>query len=84
MFWMILFSAAIYSADPAFQAQIAAGPFPELKVCAALGALMVSSLNQEHPDKDYRVECAPDHELKRHTGRRLYNLQQLLDVVETD
>ena len=84
MFWVILFSANIYSADSIFEAKLAAGPFPELKTCAALGAMMVDSLNAENPYKDFRIECAPDHELKRHAGRRLYNLQELLDLLQED
>jgi hypothetical protein len=84
MFWMILFAAAIHSGDAAFEPKLAAGPFPSIRGCAAAGALGVNRLNEVYPDKDFRVECARDKEIRRHSLEPLMDLQKLYAVAVGD
>lgn len=75
--WMILFAAAIYADADAFEPKVMAGPFPSLEVCAAVAAIGISDLNTKHPDKDFRVECSTQKELKRHPDSPLYDLRDV-------
>jgi len=37
--------------------QASAGPFPDVAVCYAAGAIVIDALNAAHPDKDFMGRC---------------------------
>lgn len=52
----------LYSSDrdagfPAMRAKLKMGPFPDLAVCYALGAIGLEALNDKYPTKDFAGGC---------------------------
>ena len=52
-----LYSADKGAGEAAMRFKFKMGPFPDLAVCYALGAIGIEKLNKEHPDKDFMGGC---------------------------
>jgi len=77
MLYAILFVGMLGADSSAMEPKVVFGPFDSLQMCAAAGALGINELNAKHPDKDFRIDCAPTNEIKRRPGANLYDLTAL-------
>ena len=56
-YWFNLYSADRDAGFAAMRAKLKLGPFPDLAICYALGAIGIEALNDKYPDKDFAGGC---------------------------
>lgn len=55
--WFQLYSSPRLTPLTEMRERIRSGPFPDVVVCYAVGALALDALNQARPDRDYMGRC---------------------------